>query len=203
MKSKNQQNFKVVGPVRLPVKLFKNKSSLFRVYFFRFLNGNFYVLEKGNVKSKKDVFIRIHSACSLAHIFHSLRCDCEIQLEHAMKTLEKIRSGLIVYIVNHEGRGVGPYDHMRAYQEQDKGFDTVESHIRLGLPVDKRKYEEIKYILKWFNIRSVKILTNNPDKINLLKHFGFKVTRISSNPKLNRYNKVQIKAKINKLGHLK
>jgi len=203
MKQQKRFNKKiqVAGPMKLPVLLNEKAISQFKLYIFRLPDGDYYVVEKGNVKGNDPVLVRVHSACNIAHIFHSERCDCEAQLELAMQLIDQAKRGLLIYIVNHEGRGVGPFNHIRVYQEQDKGFDTVDSYLNLHLPVDKRNYGGVKPILKWFNVKRVNLLTNNPKKIESLKKLGFEVKRKSLIPKLTRFNQSQIKAKIEKLGH--
>ena len=204
MKQQKRFNKKiqVAGPMNLPVLLNEKRPSQFKLYIFRLPDSDYYVVEKGDVRGNDPVLVRVHSACNIAHIFHSERCDCEAQLQLAMKLIDKSKNGLLIYIVNQEGRGVGPFDHIRVYQEQDKGFDTVDSYLNLHLPVDKRDYSGVKPILKWFNIKRIDLLTNNPKKIESLKKLGFLVKRKPLIPKLTRFNQSQIKAKIEKFGHL-
>jgi GTP cyclohydrolase II len=192
----------IVGPIKLPVLICKRLISNFRLYLFRFSNGDYYVLEKGNVKKREWPLVRIQSACFLAHIFNSLRCDCKAQFDMAMSLIHEEGKGLLIYAFAQEGRGVGPFDHVRVYQKQDEGFDMVDSYIELGLPIDPRDYTEIGDILEWFMIKKLKLLTNNPSKIESLERMQFEVKRVPLIPKLNKYYKSQIEVKIKKLGHL-
>ena len=191
----------VEGPIKLPVLLKDGSIGNFKLHFFRYPKGDYYVLEKPILNTEGYVNVRIQSACFLAHIFKSQRCDCYEQLELSLSIINK-QTGLIIYAVNHEGRGVGPLNHVRVYKKQDEGFDTVDSYIALGLPIDSRDYSEIKFILKKFKVKKVNLLTNNPQKINILKSMGFVVKRIPLIPKLSPYNQSQIKVKAKKLGHL-
>jgi GTP cyclohydrolase II len=197
-------SMKYSGPIKLPVLLVDRETiANFKLYYFELPHsGGYYVLEKGEVKATEWPLVRIHSACNIAHIFNSQRCDCQAQLELAMQLMHHARRGLLIYIVNHEGRGVGPFNHIRVYQKQDEGFDTVDSYIELGLSIDQRGYDDVKQILDWFEIKRVRLLTNNPKKIESLARMGFEVQREPLIAKLHKYNQSQIKAKIKKLGHL-
>lgn len=201
MKQSNKK-MQIAGPMKLPVLLSKKGISHFKLYLFRFQKNDYYVVEKGNVTGVAWVLVRLHSACNIAHIFHSERCDCQAQLELAMRKIDRARKGLIIYIINHEGRGVGSFDHIRVYQEQDKGLDTVDSYLALHLPVDQRDYSGVKPILTWFNLKKIRLLTNNPKKMESLKKLRFKVQRMPLIPKLTKFNQSQIKTKVEKLGHL-
>lgn len=199
---KMTEKMKIAGPIKLPALLENGEMGDFRLYLFSMRGGLYYVLEKGDARGKEWPLLRVHSACNIAHIFHSQRCDCYPQLRLAMSRMEEEGCGLLIYVLNHEGRAVGAFDHMRVYQKQDEGFDTVDSFIELGLPVDKRKYNAIKPILDWFNIRSVRLLTNNPKKIEAMERLGFEVKREPLIAKLSKYNQSQISVKVKKLGHL-
>ena len=197
----SQNSISLAGPIKLPVFL-KNRIAHFKLYFFRLPKGDCYALEKGAVAGTEYPLVRIHSACNIAHIFHSERCDCQRQLELAMEKIESAGCGLLIYALNHEGRGVGAFDHIRVYQKQDEGFDTVDSYLELGLPVDARDYSEIKHIFAWFNLKKIRLLTNNPKKVEAAESIGCEVVREPLIAKLHRHNQSQIKTKVEKLGHL-
>lgn len=199
---KSKKKFKIAGPIRLPALIGKQTVVQFKLYVFRLPKGDYYVLEKGDVKGSVWPLVRVHSACNTAQIFHSQRCDCHAQLEMAMQLIHAARQGIIIYALNHEGRGVGLFDHIRVYQKQDEGLDTLESYLALGLPVDARSYDEIKVILRWFALEKIRLLTNNPKKIDALEKMGVVVHRKPLVAKLHRYNKSQIEFRIRKLGHL-
>ncbi|MDO8538749.1 MAG: GTP cyclohydrolase II, partial [archaeon] len=160
----------------------------------------FYVLVK-DFSIKNNILVRVHSACSFAHVFHSQRCDCQEQLDKSIELIAK-EGGIIIYVWGHEGRGVGFENHFKAYMKQDEGFDTVDSYIELGLPVDNRDYSYCAEILKDFNATNIKLLTNNLQKVKGLEQEGIKVERVPLNVKLSKFNESQLKVKKEKLGHL-
>ncbi|MBU2101048.1 GTP cyclohydrolase II [Candidatus Micrarchaeota archaeon] len=195
------KKFRKLGPFRLPAMLSNGKVEEFKIFFYRFDSQPFYVLVKGSIESKEKVLVRVHSACSFAHVFHSQRCDCWEQLEKAMELIAE-KNGILIYIWNHEGRAVGFENHFKAYMKQDEGFDTVDSYIELGLPVDKRDYSLCAEILKDLKAENISLLTNNPRKIKGLESQGIKVERVPLTVKLSKFNESQIKVKKEKLGHL-
>ena len=196
------QKIRIAGPIKMPVLVGKQPVADFKLYIFRLKKGDYYVLEKGNVKGTAWPFVRVYSACNPAQIFHSQRCDCHAQLEMAMQIIQRAHKGLVIYIVNHEGRGVGSFNHVRVYQKQDEGFDTIDSYLELGLPVDSRDYSDVEDILKWFKLKKVRLLTNNPRKISALENMDIKIQREPLITKLHKHNKSQIEFRIKKLGHL-
>lgn len=174
----------------------------FKLYTYRFPGEkDYYAVEKGNVSNSKNPLVRIHSACSFAHVFNSQRCDCKFQLDEALVEIAKNKTGLVIYAWPHEGRSVGKWNHTRVYIEQDKGEDTVSSYEVLGLPVDQRDYSDVVEILKDYGIKKLRLLTNNPKKIESIKKTGIEVERVSLIAKLSEHNESQIMTKIKKLGH--
>jgi GTP cyclohydrolase II len=158
-------------------------------------------LVKGNVRNKRRVLLRIHSSCVTGDIFGSLRCDCGEQLEKALKIINKAGQGVLIYLYQ-EGRGINIINKIDAYNLQRKGADTVMANELLKLPPDMREYTAAKDILSDLGVRSVKILTNNPDKIYKLEELGIIVD--SSMPleiRPCKYNKKYIATKKNKMGH--
>src|SRR3989338_6294072 len=125
VESKMGSGIKYDGPIRLPVLLIDGSKEEFRMKYTETESQRFYIIEKGTI-NKNDALVRMHSACNIAHIFGSLRCDCKEQLEMAKLNISKEGNGLLVYCLDHEGRGVGPKDHVRVYVMQDLGFDTVD-----------------------------------------------------------------------------
>jgi 3,4-dihydroxy 2-butanone 4-phosphate synthase/GTP cyclohydrolase II len=156
---------------------------------------------KGDVRDKPDVLVRVHSECLTGDVFHSLRCDCGEQLESALAMIETEGEGVLLYLAQ-EGRGIGLLNKLKAYNLQDKGFDTVDANLELGLPVDLRDYGIGAQILVDLGLSSIRILTNNPKKIRGLEGYGLSVTEQvpivhASNP----HNEAYLRAKRERLGH--
>lgn len=159
-------------------------------------------LVKGNCKNKRGVLVRIHSSCVTGDIFGSLRCDCGAQLEKAMELISNNGCGIILYLFQ-EGRGIGLINKLKAYKLQEQGFDTVEANLKLGLPVDQRNYQVAAEILKSLGVKSIKLLTNNPDKVEDLEKRGVKViTRVPVEIQPDQYNLRYLSTKKEKLGHM-
>ena len=160
-------------------------------------------LVMGNVENKDDVLTRVHSECLTGDIFSSRRCDCGEQLELAQKMIAKEGAGVIIYLRDHEGRGIGLANKIRAYALQDSGLDTVDANIALGLPVDNRTFDIGAEILRNLGIKSIILMSNNPSKCEALKAEG---TNIKSLVPLkiptNSDNFKYIQTKKTKLGHL-
>ena len=155
---------------------------------------------KGNVKSKKNVLVRVHSECLTGDALGSLRCDCGQQLKKALKLIGE-KGGVLLYMA-HEGRGIGLMNKIAAYHFQDHGMDTVEANIKLGLKADARDYTIGAQILADLGLSTIKLLTNNPRKIEGLEKYGLEIVeRIPIVIKPNKVNKKYLKTKQEKLGH--
>jgi GTP cyclohydrolase II len=159
-------------------------------------------LVKGDVYGKSDVPVRLHSECLTGDTFGSLRCDCHDQLVISLKKIASHRNGVLLYM-RQEGRGIGLTNKIRAYQLQDFGYDTFEANKALGFEEDERDYRVAAHMLMALNVHSVKLLTNNPAKINDLTRYGVEVTGrepILGTP--NKYNRRYLKSKYEKSCHL-
>ncbi len=153
--------------------------------------------------SDKIPLVRVHSECLTGDIFHSKRCDCQNQLEGALKLIEDYGKGALVYIRGHEGRGIGLVNKIKAYALQEKGQDTVQANISLGFQPDLRNYGIGAQILRDLGYTKFKLITNNPTKIVALKGYGLEITeRIALKTPLNKYNEKYIHTKIDKMEHL-
>ncbi len=157
---------------------------------------------KGSVFGKKNVLVRVHSECLTGDVFASQRCDCGEQLATALELLEKEGNGLLLYL-RQEGRGIGLLAKLKAYHLQEKGFDTVQANELLGYPADSRDYVIAGQILSDLGISSVRLLTNNPKKIDALVAVGIHVhERIALQLPPTQHNKIYMQTKKEKLGHL-
>src|SRR5699024_3893698 len=140
------------------------------------LDGQQHVaLVKGDVSADRPTLVRVHSECLTGDVFGSMRCDCGVQLDSAMKMIADEGSGVIVYLRGHEGRGIGLGHKIRAYGLQDEGADTVEANEALGLPVDSREYGIGAQILVDLGVGSMRVITNNPAKYGGLEGFGLDI----------------------------
>jgi 3,4-dihydroxy 2-butanone 4-phosphate synthase/GTP cyclohydrolase II len=148
------------------------------------------------------VLVRAHSECLTGDVFGSLRCDCGVQLDHAMSVIAEEGRGVIVYLRGHEGRGIGLLAKLRAYGLQDGGSDTVDANVELGLPIDAREFSNAGQILADLGVKSVRLLTNNPAKLKGMDGYGIKVLGREAMPvAMNPYNERYLKAKRDRLGH--
>jgi len=156
-----------------------------------------------NDPNPPDLLVRMHSECLTGDVFGSQRCDCGTQLNAAMAAIAAEGRGIVLYLRGHEGRGIGLLSKLRAYQLQDGGVDTVDANTELGFPVDAREYSTGAQILADLGIGSLRLLTNNPDKIKGLADFGLKVTGTVSLPvSATPHNLRYLIAKRDRLGHL-
>lgn len=160
-------------------------------------------LSFGEFDPGKPVLCRVHSECLTGDCLFSLRCDCGPQLQAAMQRIAEEGSGLLLYL-RQEGRGIGLLNKIRAYALQDSGADTVEANVQLGFEADSRDYQICKPMLDNFKITSLRLMTNNPRKVNALQGMGVHIDQIvpihtGSNP----HNESYLAAKIDKLGHLR
>jgi len=136
--------------------------------------GEHVAMVHGQVRGKQGTLVRVHSECLTSEVFGSLKCDCKEQLDAAMATIARAGEGAVLYL-RQEGRGIGLANKIRAYALQSRGHDTVDANRLLGLPDDARKYDVARDMLEHLGIESVRIMTNNPDKVDALRGLGVKV----------------------------
>jgi len=157
---------------------------------------------KGEVYDAEDVPVRLHSECLTGDVIGSLRCDCRDQLEASLKKIGEMEKGIVLYL-RQEGRGIGLINKIRAYSLQDQGLDTVEANIALGFRDDERDYSIAAHMLHSLQVKSIRLMTNNPKKISQLEYYGVKVSeRIPHILPSNEHNRFYLETKIAKSGHM-
>ena len=160
------------------------------------------MIVKGDVRGKSDVLMRIHSECLTGDVFGSHRCDCGEQLENALCSIEEQGEGIVIYM-RQEGRGIGLTNKIKAYTLQDQGYDTVEANVKLGFPPDMREYSLAAQMLRELDVKSVKLLTNNPEKKEDLERWGITVSkRVPIVIKANSINAKYLNTKKEKMRHM-
>ncbi len=159
-------------------------------------------LVHGDISGPEPVLTRVHSECLTGDVFGSHRCDCGPQLEEALERIVAEGRGVVVYLRGHEGRGIGLVAKLQAYQLQDGGRDTVDANLDLGLPADARHYGTATQVLRDLGVTSVRLLTNNPDKVRNLEDFGVPVAaRVPLTPHPNDHNIAYLLTKRDRMGH--
>lgn len=167
------------------------------------LNGEHHIaLVKGDISSGEDILCRVHSECLTGDAFGSLRCDCGQQFAAAMRQIRKEGRGVLLYM-RQEGRGIGLINKLRAYALQDEGFDTLEANLKLGFPGDMREYFIGAQILRDLGIKTMRLLTNNPDKVYQLSDFGIRITeRIPLQMEATAHDLFYLQTKQERMGHI-
>ncbi|WP_373762118.1 GTP cyclohydrolase II [Neisseria dentiae] len=188
---------KFIAACRLPTEW-----GVFTLHGFEEANGQEHVaLTMGDITDGAPVLARIHSECLTGDALFSQKCDCGPQLQAAMQVIQQAGRGVIVYL-RQEGRGIGLINKIRAYQLQDQGLDTVEANVALGLPVDARDFRLAKHIFEHLGVKEVRLLTNNPEKVQVLADAGIRVAeRVPLQVGENIENERYLHTKAQKLGH--
>jgi GTP cyclohydrolase II len=193
------------GPPRRLVSVpLPTSAGTFEASAFECASGSVYLaLVKGALDGGHDVVTRVHSECLTGDVLGSLRCDCGVQLQLGLRAIGAAGRGVLVYATGHEGRGIGLVNKLRSYAEQDRGADTVDANLALGLAVDAREYTDAAAVLQALGVRSVRLLTNNPQKVEGLRRSGVDVVAVeplATAP--HSRNLGYLRTKERRLGHL-
>ena len=199
-------NFSALRLTKVAEADFPTQFGFFRIYGFEGRDGDLteeaVVLKMGDLAAGPPPLVRIHSQCLTGDVFHSLRCDCRAQLEIALQSIAQEGRGLIVY-EHQEGRGIGLLNKLRAYELQDQGADTVEANERLGFDSDLRSYELPGAILQYFGLKAVRLLSNNPQKVEAVERAGVEVVeRVPCLADVLDTRESYLRTKKEKMGHL-
>jgi len=199
MSSRNRDDAQEIAHAELPTRYGR-----FRIYGFRGRGpqDEAVALVRGNVQGRVAPLVRVHSQCLTGDVLTSLRCDCRAQLELSLKKIGRAPSGILLYLPQ-EGRGIGLMNKLRAYQLQDGGMDTVEANVSLGFAADARDYDFPAKILKKLGARKIRLLSNNPDKVQQLESAGIQVIeRVPCQPRISKISRGYLQTKKSKMGHL-
>ena len=187
---------------------FPTQFGLFRIYGFEGIftdsgrTEEAVVLKMGDLAAPEPPLVRIHSQCLTGDVFHSLRCDCRAQLEIALESIAREGRGLLIY-EHQEGRGIGLLNKLRAYELQDQGADTVEANQQLGFDSDLRSYALPGAILQYFGLKAVRLLSNNPEKVEAVENAGVRVAeRVPCLADVLDTREAYLRTKRDKMGHL-
>ena len=196
-RSHEELGLKKTNPVKLP----SDYGNFVAYGFLDEKTGKEHIaITKGDIKAK-NVLTRIHSECLTGDVLGSKRCDCGSQLHKALKKIEENGQGVLLYL-RQEGRGIGLFNKLKAYELQEQGYDTVDANIKLGFPEDMRDYKIAAEMLRKLGVESISLMTNNPDKINQIEKYGIRVEkREPLEIRSNNIDRTYLKIKAIRMGH--
>ena len=198
-RKKNEDLMELYAKAKMPTKYGEFE---ILTYVNKITKEHHVVLTMGDISSGEDVLCRVHSECLTGDALGSKRCDCGEQYDYAMRKIAEEGRGIMVYM-RQEGRGIGLVNKLRAYELQDSGLDTVDANIALGFRDDMREYYEAYQMLKNLGVKSIKIMTNNPDKIKYLNNYGLEIKdRIPIQIEASEYDAFYLKTKKERMGHI-
>lgn len=186
------------NPAKLPTTF-----GIFDIVSFKEENSSkeHLVVSMGNLRDQEDVLTRVHSECLTGDVFTSLKCDCGEQLEASMKLISEKKEGIIIYL-KQEGRGIGLFNKVNAYALQDEGQDTIESNHSLGFETDLRNFDIVPHVIDYLGVKSLNLLTNNPEKIHSIQKSTGRLTSVRSlKTEPNEYNIGYLTTKKDVLNH--
>ncbi len=195
----DEPSFRIYGSAKLP-----SRYGMFKIYSFEGTpDGKDHIaIVAGDIEGKEDVLTRVHSQCLTGDVLGSLRCDCREQLEMALERIQQEGEGLVIYH-RQEGRGIGLANKIKAYELQDHGYNTVDANLELGFKADQRDYSVVPMILDALGVKSIRLMTNNPEKLSALRRLGVKITgRVDHHVDPNEFNRFYLETKKVMMGHL-
>ncbi|MGI9424683.1 MAG: GTP cyclohydrolase II [Hyphomicrobiaceae bacterium] len=200
----DHQMFRDIARTKLPIE-FEGRELVLDAHAYEDDTASYQAMalvHKTDATVEDVPLVRVHSGCVTGDIFHSLRCDCYAQLQLSLQMITEADLGLIVYLPHHEGRGIGLVNKIKAYAEQDRGLDTVDANLSIGAPVDARDYELPAKILKDLGYEKIRLMTNNPLKVEALERHGIEVIeqcRTVTSP--SEHNKRYLDTKRDRMAH--
>lgn len=199
-----EQKFNQIGPIKLPHEWKQGvvKNCVHRL--FEFPKQRYLVVEVGNVVDHNNPLVRIQSACALGDLFESKWCDCAWQWKESKRLMFDEPTGLLIHAFDQHGKGVGLHNHYRVYAEGQKRNQELltETFDFLGLNYENRNYDDIAEILNYYNVKNIRLLTNDPERIKFFENNGFRIERVPLQPPIDEYNKEELRIKKEKFGHL-
>ncbi|MEZ5842642.1 MAG: GTP cyclohydrolase II [Hyphomicrobiaceae bacterium] len=196
--------FTDVARTRLPIE-FQGREVMLEAHAYEDDSASYQamaVVHRSNAIRAELPLVRMHSGCVTGDIFHSLRCDCYAQLQLSLERVVNAATGCIIYLPYHEGRGIGLVNKIKAYAEQDRGLDTVDANLSIGAPVDARDYELPAKILKDLGFLDIRLMTNNPLKLDALRAHGINVVeQVKTVTEPSPHNKRYLETKRERMAH--